>query len=294
MPCITNRRRFLKQATVCFAVATAGPAAAMPTALLPAAEPAAGQMPKIRLGTLEVSRLILGSNPFFGFSHGNPQATPKEMTEYYTPKQIKAVLDEAAGQGITAVWVPCYDHWIRIWREYQDEGGKLKIWIAQPDRSPMEKEIAKAAAHGAKAICVQGEHVDSQFAAGKFDVLRKWLEQIKSFDLPAGLATHRPQTHLVVEDKKLPTDFYHQCVYQPENYSQQCLEQALATIAKLEKPVVAYKVLGAGRIMPKEALPRLFERIRPKDGLCVGVFPKKNRQEIAENAALVKRLSANA
>jgi len=287
----TSRRAFLKQATVCTAAAAAATPALLPTALLSGAEATPAQMPKIRLGKLEVSRLILGSNPFFGFAHGNPQATPKEMTDYYTPERIKAVLDEAADQGITAVWVPCYDHWIRIWHEYQEKGGKLKIWIAQPDRSPMEKEITKAAKNGAKAICVQGEHVDSQFAANKFDVLQKWLESIKSFDLPAGLATHRPQTHLVVEDKKLPTDFYHQCVYQPENYSNECLQQALATIARLDKPVVAYKVLAAGRVLPKEALPRLLARIRPKDGLCVGVFPKKNRDEIAENAILVKRLS---
>ena len=49
-----------------------------------AAETPPGQLPKIKLGQLEVSRLILGSNPFFGFSHGNPQAKPDEMKTWYS------------------------------------------------------------------------------------------------------------------------------------------------------------------------------------------------------------------
>lgn len=52
-----------------------------------------------------------------------------------------------------------------------------------------------------------------------------------------------------------------------------------------------YKVLGAGRIQPKDTLLYVFKRLRPKDGVCIGVFPKK-RDELAENAALTRQLSA--
>ncbi|MFW6161139.1 MAG: hypothetical protein ACODAJ_00120 [Planctomycetota bacterium] len=96
----------------------------------------------------------------------------------------------------------------------------------------------------------------------------------------------------MAEDQKLPTDFYHQCLYQPENYSPKCLQQALATIEKLHKPVVAYKVLAAGRIAPQTAFPRLFRRLRAKDGLCVGVFPKDDPDQMAENVALARKLSS--
>jgi hypothetical protein len=59
-----------------------------------------GPLPKIKLGKLEVSRLILGSNPFFGFHHGNPHATAQQMREYYTDQRIMQVLDEAAQEEI--------------------------------------------------------------------------------------------------------------------------------------------------------------------------------------------------
>ena len=287
-----NRREFLKDAALLGAAAASwcgenAPAAA--DQATPAERP--GAMPQIKLGHLEVSRLILGSNPFFGFDHGNPQASGEQMRAYFSNERIMAVLDEAAGHGITAVWTPCYEQWIRLWNEYREKGGKLKIWIAQPDRLPMEKEITAAAKNGAKAVCIQGCQIDGQVAQGKFDVIRGWLELVKGFGLPAGMATHGARTHLMAEEKGLPTDFYHQTLYRPDNYVREGLEESLSTIEKLAKPVVAYKVLEAGRILPKDTLPYVFRRLKAKDGVCTGVFPKTKADQIAENSALVRRLS---
>ena len=256
-------------------------------------EKAKVNLPQIKLGELKVSRLILGSNPFFGFNHGNPQASGDEMRKYYTQEQIMAVMDQAAESGISAVWTPCYEHWIRLWNKYQEKGGKLKIWLGQPDNfDEMKEHITACAKNGGKAICIQGECVDRAFAQRKYDLVRQWLELIKSFDLPAGIATHKPTTHLVAEEKNLPADFYHQCIYQPENYSKECRDTALDTIKKLDKPVVAYKVLAAGRLSPEVAFPYVFKHLKPKDGICVGVFTKNNPNEILENSTLTRKLSS--
>ena len=98
----TSRRRFLKN----LAFAGAATAAFNSDDRMFANTLSPDGLPKIRLGTLDVSQLILGSNPFFGFSHDNPQATPDEMKQWYTPERIMTVLDQAAEQGITAVWTP--------------------------------------------------------------------------------------------------------------------------------------------------------------------------------------------
>lgn len=243
----------------------------------------------IQLGSLRVSRVFLGSNPFFGYSHGNPQATAAEMRQWYTPDRIMAVLDEAAELGINAVWTPCRASWIRLWNEYKDKGGKLEHWIGQPDRLPMDEEIKAAISNGSTAVCIQGIRVDNEIKAGRWDVVRGWLELVKSHGLPAGMATHRARTHLEAEEKNLPTDFYHQTMYRPNNYVGDGLKESLATVEKLDKPVVAYKVLGAGRIAPADALPYVFRRLKQKDGICVGVFPKKNPNEIRQNVILTKQ-----
>ncbi|MFP4057874.1 MAG: twin-arginine translocation signal domain-containing protein [Candidatus Brocadiia bacterium] len=280
-----SRRDFLKTGATLGAAAAAARAAEGRDADQP--------MPAIELGSLRVSRLILGSNPFFGFAH-QPGDLGKRMRDYYTEDRIMAVLDQAADHGITAVWTPCYERWIRLWKRYQDRGGKLGVWIGQPEPSPehMEAHIDACARNGGKAICIQGVRIDQQFRKGRYEVVRGWLERVKSHGLPAGMATHRPQTHLTAEEKGLPTDFYHQCLYQPENYAPRCRQQALATVAKLAKPVVAYKVLAAGRLDPAKALPHVFARLRRKDGICVGVFPKDDPDQVAQDAGLVRQLTA--
>jgi hypothetical protein len=200
-------------------------------------------------------------------------------------------LDEAADLGINAVWTPCYDQWVRIWNDYREKGGKLKHWIGQPDKRPMEKEIETAVKNGASAICIQGVTIDEMVGGNRWDGIRGWIELIKKSGLPAGMATHRATTHLEAEEKGLPTDFYHQTLYRPDNYVKEGLEESLKTIEKLEKPVVCYKVLGAGRVRPEDTLPQIFKRLKAKDGICVGVFPKKNRDEIKELVELTKQLS---
>jgi len=285
---MSTRRDFLKTVGLGAVVA-----AMRPADCTAGTEKLKGELPNIRLGKLGVSRLILGSNPFFGFDHGNPQASSDEMREYYTEERIMAVMDQAAEHGITAVWTPCYENWVRVWNRYREKGGKLKVWIAQPDRLPMEREIKIAVKNGSKAIAIQGIRIDDQVRDGNWDVVRGWLELIKSHGLPAGMATHRATTHLEAEERGLPADFYHQCLYRPDNYIREGLEESLATIEKLPKPVVAYKVLAAGRVLPKDRLPYVFKRLKPKDGICVGVFPKK-RDEIAENSSLTLKLSRRA
>jgi len=285
----TTRRRFLKDTAV---FAAAGVAVRAADAFAAAGEftgEPAEQMPTIMLGDLKVSRVFLGSNPFFGYAHGNPQATAEEMREWYTPERIMAVLDEAAELGINAVWTPCYENWVRVWNDYREKGGKLKHWIAQPDRQPMDKEIITAIDNGARAVCIQGCKIDEHVGWKRWDVIRGWLELIKSHGLPAGMATHRATTHLEAEEKDMPTDFYHQTMYRPDNFVKEGLEESLSVIEQLSKPVVGYKVLGAGRIHPADALPYVFRRLKRKDGICVGVFPNKNPRQIQENAALTRK-----
>jgi hypothetical protein len=205
-----------------------------------------------------------------------------------------ATMDQAAEHGITAVWTPPYPHWIELWKEYQDRGGKLRIWIGQPDSKEMVGHLKACIENGAKAVAIQGCQIDARIGKGEFDVVRGWLETIKGAGLPAGMATHQPHTHLLAEEKGLPTDFYHQCMGKPEDYSTEVREEIFANLAKIAKPIVAYKVLGAGRILPKDAIPYMLKHLKPKDGLCVGVCPDKDPNQIAENVALVCALKVAA
>lgn len=277
-------------------LAAAAVAAGVVAGPMGGAEPAAAAFPKIKLGPLEVSRLILGSNPFFGFAH-KPDNVSDLMKAYYSDDRIMAALDEAAAHGITAVAVSPLKRWIDLYKRYLDRGGKLRTWLSQPDGPPegIKDEIALSVKAGAQAVFVQGHRVEEQFEAGKFDVLRGWVEHAKSLGVAAGLASHRPDVHLEAERRGFPTDFYFQCFYNvshEEKYEDEDRTKAVATIRQLAKPVIGYKILAAGRNQAVAAFEFAFRHIRPKDGVCVGVFPVDQPDQIAQNAALVRRLSA--
>jgi hypothetical protein len=252
-------------------------------------------LPTIRLGTLEVSRLILGSNPFWGYSHKSAQLD-EEMRRHHTDERIMQILDEAADCGLTALASPPDERWVNIWARYLEKGGRLKIWISQCHGNPeqMPAEIDRSVKAGAKAIFIQGLRVEEQFGLGNFDVLRSWIERIKEAGLPAGAAAHWPEVHPELERRKFPTDFYYQCFYnvsQSNDYSAGEREKAMATIKELEKPVVAYKILAAGRLPASEGFEYAFNHIARKDGVCVGIYAQEAIDQIRQNATYTETLT---
>jgi len=130
-----KRREFLKTgAAAAMGSATAGSFAAN-------ALPVSGRqttpdiLPSVRLGTLDVSRLILGSNPFWGYSHKSAQLD-QEMRTFHTDERIVRILDEAFVCGVTAVASPPDERWRKLWIRYSGNGGRLKIWISQCHGNP--------------------------------------------------------------------------------------------------------------------------------------------------------------
>jgi hypothetical protein len=287
-----SRRGFLKSTMAAGAALAAGRAAMGAETVAAAAGKRAGFKPKlvvptVKIGPVEISRIILGANPFYGNSHGGPQGAG--MREWYTDDRVKAVMDEAAEWGITSVWSMPYPRWIKLWKEYKDNGGKLPGWIGQPDaggEDGMKKHIQACIDNGASAVCIQGIQCDNMMRHKRYDGLKAWLGQIKDAGLPAGMASHHPFTHLQAEEEKLPTDFYHQCLGVPENYTGKFREEPLETMRKIAKPMMGYKVLGAGRLKPSEAIPHVIKNIKPIDGIVVGVYPNKNPNEIRENVEI--------
>jgi hypothetical protein len=289
-----KRRDFLRTGAALAVGSLTG--AAKPISGAGAQATAAGALPTVRLGTLEVTRLILGSNPFWGYSHKSAELD-EEMRRHHTDERIIQILDEAADCGLTAVASPPDERWRKLWTRYSENGGRLKIWISQCHGHPeqMLAEIDRSIKAGAKAIFIQGARVEEQFGRGNFDILRTWIEHIKEAGLPAGAAAHWPEIHPELERRKFPTDFYYQCMYnasKSNDYSPAEREKAVATIERLEKPVIAYKILGAGRLTASEGFEYAFNHLKRKDGVCVGIYAQNAIDQIRQNATYTKMLTA--
>jgi len=287
-----NRRGFLKHTGLAGVAAAIGAGAGAEKAAKDPLKP----LPTIKFAAMDVSRFILGSNPFWGYSHKSRELD-EEMKQYHTDEKIVEILDEAARCGLTTVVSPPDQRWCDLYEKYRAGGGKLRIWISQCHASPekMEEEIDRSLKYRADAAFIQGARTESMFGQGKFDSLRAWLDRIKNAGIPGGFAAHWPEIHPELEKRKFPADFYFQCCYNAskgEAYRAEERVKANETIRAIEKPVVAYKILGAGRLAAADGFEQAFNVIRRKDGVCVGIWAKAAIDQIRENATLTEMLSA--
>jgi hypothetical protein len=256
----------------------------------------------IHLGTLEVSRLIVGGNTVSGFSHQTSERS-RQMVEYFTVERIKAHWRDCEAHGITAVVARADAFVQRVLGEYWREGGRIR-WIAQtaPEHGNPRANVRQAAAAGASAIYVHGGDLGRLMGEGKIDEVRARVECIQSLGLPAGVASHDPRYHLMLQEAGVPMDFHMVCMYNLTGYlGRRNVEPeevfdpadraiALSALRRLTKPCIAYKVLGAGRLSLREGLCDVAQALAPKDGVLMGMFPPDRPDIVGENVAAVAQM----
>ena len=82
-------------------------------------------LPTMRIGDLDVTRLIAGSNPFTGKSHMTP-ATDADMKAYFTEEQAFAMLRRCEEAGINAVQSRGSMPVMGLLGKYRASGGRTK------------------------------------------------------------------------------------------------------------------------------------------------------------------------
>jgi len=247
-------------------------------------------LPTIRLGDHEVTRLIVGGNPFSGNSHVNRQLD-EEMRDFFTTETIKNTLRRCEECGINTAQMRGDRHIMRILREYRLQGGNLH-WIAQTasEFASFEGNVNQIAQAGAFAIYLHGTLTDKLFRAGEYDAIAEKLKIIRATGKVVGLATHMPEVIAYSEEHGWDVDFYMGCVYniskierdepyEGEAFFESDIPLMYKAIRSTEKPCLAFKILGASRRCStqesvKAAFEEAYREIKPIDGVIVGVYPK--------------------
>ncbi len=258
-------------------------------------------MSHISLGKLAVSRLILGGNPFTGYSHQSPERD-REMMHYYTTARIKDTLAQAETLGIDTFIGRTDRHIRRVLLEYWDEGGQIR-WIAQtcPEYVTVAYSINAAVQGGAVACYLHGGQADLFFAQGQTGRIVEAVARIRDAGLPAGIAGHNPRLFEWAEEH-LEVDFYMCSYYNPsprdehadhrpeerERFDNRDREAMVAVIHRLSRPVIHYKVMAAGRNDPRDALRYVAAHLRAQDAVCIGVYTKDKPDMLAEDLRLLQ------
>ncbi|MCL2432927.1 MAG: hypothetical protein FWD16_00200 [Clostridia bacterium] len=260
----------------------------------------------------KTGRLIVGGNPFMGFSYIEAQISRDEMLDYYTTEKIIRDLKYAETLGYTAFVATTDDFTTRYIRQYRNQGGKLK-WIAQTNVPLLMKvNVNNAIEGGAIAIFHQGTHGDEFFETGRVDEIKQNMDEMRRANIPVGLATHVP-AFVPIAEKELNPDFYMACLHnlrrgqegrvsssvsgkknEEHGFFREDRQAMLETIRWLDKPCIAYKILGGGNyaFTPeglRECFTETYSGIKPNDVAAVGIF-QRDRDQLKENAELLAQI----
>ena len=267
-------------------------------------------LPTVSFAGHEISRLIIGGNPFSGNSHVSAEMD-REMIDYFSTENIKRALFRCIENGINAMQLRGDRHITRIIHEFRREGGRMH-WIAQTasELGDFQGGLNAIMNFDPIAIYLHGSITDELFKAGDFEGIRRRLEAIRRTGAFTGIGTHMPE---VVEyaDENFDVDFHMTSVYNlskihrvssavtgrpnsGEPFDDEDREVMYRAVRKTEKPCLVFKILGSTRLCGtpgevREAFREAFENIKPIDSVVVGMFPR-DRDQLAENAGFVREI----
>ncbi|MBI1929511.1 hypothetical protein HYR99_35355 [Candidatus Poribacteria bacterium] len=269
-------------------------------------------LPTVPLGPYQVSRLIIGDNPIYGYSHFN-QLLSQHQCGFHTPEQVIATLRRAEAAGINTWQNTITERSLSDLLRYRDEGGTIQWlclstgqWYDEPHR------VEEAARHNPIGIAPHGGGIgDRCLRENKLNILKDLLKRIRDSGVLVGLSVHDPKLLRIVEDEGWDIDYYMTALYNlrggreefehkfnhaplGEIYLREHRPKMCEVIQKTNKPCIAFKVLAAGRaIASKEQIRGEFafalQNIKPIDSLLIGMYQQFNDQ-IGENAAMVAEL----
>lgn len=254
---------------------------------------ATASMPKGKIGNLEISRLICGGNLISGFAHSRDLIYVSELLRnYFTDEKIIETFQRCEENGINTAILRLDQETIRITERLYKERGSALQWIAQikPRERDLFSDADLAVEHGAAAVYIQGETGDRFHELGWMDKIGEIVEHIKGLGVPAGVGAHKIEVPIACVEKGIKPDFYMKTFNSksywsagptPRNDSvwEETPEQTAEFFKTQTTPWIAFKVLGAGAIQPKEGFQYAFEN--GADFICVGMFDFQVKEDAA-------------
>ena len=251
------------------------------------------QVPKGKIGNLDVSRLICGGNLLSGIAHSRDlNYVNGLMKKYFTSEKIWETFRLCEACGINSLLVRTDTNTVQVIHKYWKMGGKIQ-WMAQTKTIPKDNDITinaqLAVDNGASAIYIQGDNADVWVYENKWDLFDKWFSKFQGRGIPIGVGAHELDVIKAMESRGYPVDFYMKTLhdhnywsYQPDepkvraiknnndNYWCREPEETAEFMETVNKPWIGFKIFAAGAISPEHGFRYAFER--GVDFTCVGMF----------------------
>ena len=248
--------------------------------------------PRTAVGGLSLSRLIVGTNWFMGYSHYSA-AKDKLIKTMQTREKIADVLEVFFKAGVDAVMGPMLPLLGEAVQEAQERTGVeakliLTPWFnllpgGDPENEP-ERVIAECKKMGA-AICMPHQMVTDALLDRMYRKIRdidKYTGLIRQYEMIPGLSTHMPETVVIADETGADVETYIQ-LYNAAGFLMQVeADWIMKIINNARKPVMTIKPLAAGRLLPVVGLAFVWNTIRPQDMVTIGTTTPDEAHEVID------------
>ena len=270
-------------------------------------------LPKISFCNHQISKLLIGDNPIYGYSHFN-QLLSQHQKAYHTPARVVETLKRAEEVGINGWQNSLTERSLSDLTRYREEGGTINwfclspgsLWYDEPDA------VFEAAKHNPFGMAPHGGGVGYRcLRENRLDLLQDILKRIRDTGALVGLSVHDAKLLHIAEDEAWDIDYYMTGLYNlhggadkfkakfgyaplGEIYAREDRDKMCEAIRRTDKPCLLFKVLAAGRTIGSPAQIRAevkfaLEHTKPIDPLLLGMYQEFGDQ-IGENAALITEL----
>jgi hypothetical protein len=257
----------------------APPPAATPRTIKPGSK---NQMPMGTIGNVKISRLICGGNLISGYAHSRDLIyISKLLKNYFTEDKILETWAVCEEHGInTMIFNPSDKRAVSLYKRYRAEGGRIQF-LAQvsPKKTEMAETISEAIDTGACGILLVGNYGDAWTREDNVGLIGEFISMVKARGVIAGVAGHELRTPMMVEKAGIQADFYMKTLHSMDYWSTKRPDQLKDVIdnygidnywcpdpqgtvefmKNIKRPWLAYKVLAAGAIHPREGFKHAFE-----------------------------------
>jgi hypothetical protein len=239
--------------------------------------------PRVTVGGVSLSRMIIGSNWILGYSHRGPadEATIRSFNR--TPAAVAAMLTVFLNAGVDTLMSPFSSNplLIKAVKMAEDRVGKKMIIVDSQGinvddnaqaRKEAEKTFRRSRAAGATFCLIHHSSAEQLVNKNRqiIDRLPDYLSMIRDQGLLPGLSAHMPELVIYSDLNGYDVETYIQ-IYNCLGFMMQVeIEYVNKIIWGARKPVMTIKPMAAGRVTPFVGLNFVWHTIRPCDLVTVG------------------------
>jgi hypothetical protein len=249
--------------------------------------------PRTSIEGLSLSRMIIGTNWFFGWSHTSKAKDNYIKANLTTPK-IADIIEVFLQAGVdTMMGMIEHPGMKEAVDEAQHRTGKKIVFITTPTLnlgddaaafSENERTIERNAKLGA-ALCLPHQSATDRLLdhrSRKFINMPRYCEMIRRCGMIPGLSTHVPESLVYADETGLDVGTYIQ-IYNAAGFLMPLeVDWIHRIIWNAKHPVITIKPMAAGRLLPLVGLGFAWGTIREQDMVTVGTMTPDEAREVVE------------